>query len=306
MPKAEAVTFKQLRALSAVAACGSITQAAEELGLTPPAVHTQLRQLELNFNCKLLHRGVSGGGKLTLQGEAVILSTQQIEASLAACVSHVSALNRGMEGLVMMGVVSTGKYFAPALVARLQHAYPKIEVLMRVGNRDMVVNDLMNGGVDMAIMGRPPRAPAVTSMTLGPHPHTLIAPPDHPLARPGPIPSEALMEQTFLAREEGSGTRILMVRYLDRLGQGRPYKMVEIGSNETIKQAVIAGLGVALISRHTVTEELHAGRLVELDAEGLPILRQWFLMHRADTPLAGANARVWQFISDQKGTYLPV
>ena len=305
MRRPDAVTFKQLRALSAVAACGSITHAAHELGLTPPAVHTQLRQLEENFEAKLLHRGASGGATLTRQGKAVLSATQSIEATLHACADRVQALNRGMEGLVVLGIVSTGKYFAPGLVAQLQKVYPKIEVQMKVGNRDSVVAWLQNGSIDMAVMGRPPRAPAVVSIPLGPHPHVMIAPPDHPLAGLDLVPPEDLIEETFLAREEGSGTRILMVRHLDRLGQGQTYTTVEMGSNETIKQAVIAGLGVALISRHTVTEELHSGRLVELKAEGLPILRQWFLIHRADTELSAAGQRVETFISEQHGAFLP-
>jgi molybdate transport repressor ModE-like protein len=306
MPKPEAVTFKQLRALGAVAACGSITQAAEALGLTPPAVHTQLRLLEEKFASKLLHRSASGGAQLTRQGQTVLSASQVIEATLASCAGHVRALNSGMEGLVVLGIVSTGKYFAPALVARLQAVYPKIEVQMKVGNRDSVVAWLQNGSIDMAIMGRPPRSPAVSSLPLGPHPHVLIAPPDHPLAGPGMVPPDALMNETFLAREEGSGTRILMVRYLDRVGQGTTYKIVEIGTNETIKQAVIAGLGIALISRHTVTEELRAGRLVELNIEGLPIVRQWFLLHRSDVELSAASQRVQRFIADQNGAFLPV
>ncbi|MHC0052628.1 LysR family regulator CbbR [Actibacterium sp. D379-3] len=306
MPRADAVSFKQLRALGAVATCGSITQAAAQIGLTPPAVHTQLRLLEESFNCKLLHRGASGGATLTRQGQVVLAATRTIEATLSACTAHVRAINNGMEGLVVLGVVSTGKYFAPGLVAQLQKAYPKIEVLMKIGNRDMIVAALQTGAIDMAIMGRPPRTPVVNAIPLGPHPHVMIAPPGHPLAGLERVPSDALIEETFLAREEGSGTRILMSRLLDRLGQGRTYKMVEMGTNETIKQAVIAGLGLALISRHTVTEELHSGRLVELRAEGLPLLRQWFLLHPAEVALSAAGQRVERFIADQNGAFLPV
>lgn len=275
------------------------------LGLTPPAVHTQLRQLETNFNGKLLNRTAGGGARLTLQGRTVLAAAESIEATLASCAEHVRAQNEGMEGLVILGVVSTGKYFAPRLVAWLRKAYPKIDVLLKVGNRDSVVAWLNNGSIDLAIMGRPPRMPEVTSLVLGVHPHVLVAPPDHPLAGIAEVPTDDLLKENFLAREEGSGTRILMVRYLDRLGQGRPYKMVELGSNETIKQAVMAGLGIALISRHTVTDELNAGRMVELNSAGLPILRQWFLLHRADTDLSEAETRVKDFIAEQDGAFLP-
>lgn len=118
------------------------------------------------------------------------------------------------------------------------------------------------------------------------------------------MPQELLAE-TFLAREPGSGTRILMTRFLDRIGDGTPWRMVEMGTNETIKQAVIAGLGIALISQHTVTEELRSGRLVTLRAIGLPIQRSWFLLRREDGVLSPAGQRVHDHIDALKGGFLP-
>lgn len=309
MPKTESITFKQLRALSAVAACGSITQAAAQLGLTPPAVHTQLRLLEENLACKLLERGPSGiaksGAHLTQQGKAVQRATQTIEAALNSCANQVRAVNDGMEGAVVLGVVSTGKYFAPGLVARLHAEYPGIDVTMKIGNRDEIIAALQTGAIDLAIMGRPPRKPDVIAVPLGPHPHVLIAPPDHRLASQSLVVPDELFKEVMLAREAGSGTRILMTRYLDSLGYGAPYKMVEMGTNETIKQAVIAGLGIALISRHTVTEELRAGRLVELKADRLPLLRQWFLIRPQHAETSTATARVESFIKGMNGSFLP-
>ncbi|KCV83858.1 LysR family transcriptional regulator [Actibacterium atlanticum] len=309
MTKPEAITFKQLRALSAVAACGSITQAAAQIGLTPPAVHTQLRLLEENFDCKLLNRGPGGASKagatLTLQGDSVLAAAQVIEAALESCAQKVRAFNEGMEGAVVLGVVSTGKYFAPHLVALLKEAFPQVEVVLKIGNRDVIIAALQDGALDLAIMGRPPRRPEVVAVPLGPHPHVLIAPPEHPLAQQDMVLPDALFKEVFLAREEGSGTRILMTRYLDALGYGAPYKMIEMGTNETIKQSVIAGLGIAIISRHTVTEELRSGRLVELKADRLPLLRQWFLIRRADHAPNPATARVEAFIEAQNGAFLP-
>lgn len=299
-----AISFKQLRALIAVTDCGSITQAAQLLGLTPPAVHTQLRLLEQNFDCKLLDRS-GASPKLTLQGQTVLEAARAIDSTLGSCAQHVRALNEGKEGQVVLGVVSTGKYFAPGLVARLQNAFPRIEVVMKVGNRDLVLGWLQNRALDLAIMGRPPRMPPVVSVPLGQHPHVMIAPPEHRLAQMAEVPADDLLDETILSREEGSGTRILMARYLDRVGQGRPYKTVELGSNETIKQAVMAGLGLALISRHTVTDELAAGRLVELPVAGLPLVRQWFLLHHEDMPLTQAGRTVHDFIAAQNGSFLP-
>jgi LysR family transcriptional regulator, low CO2-responsive transcriptional regulator len=126
-----------------------------------------------------------------------------------------------------------------------------------------------------------------------------------PLAHSGRISAEALLDQIFFGREDGSGTRILMTRYLDRIGEGTPYRMIEMGTNETIKQAVMANLGVALISQHTVTEELRSRRLVCLDHEGLPITRTWYLLHREDLEMTPTLTRVFEHIAGLGGTYLP-
>jgi len=114
-----------------------------------------------------------------------------------------------------------------------------------------------------------------------------------------------LLDQTFLTRESGSGTRILMERFLDRIGEGRLYRTVEMGTNETIKQAVIAGLGIAFISGHTVASELQDGRLVQIKADGVPITRQWFLIHRRDVELSAVAGKFHEFIVSENGRYFP-
>jgi len=305
MPKLDALTLKQLRALGAVSRLGSITAAAETLGLTPPAVHTQLRGLETALGCKVLASSGAGGAVLTPEGDAVLRANAQIENALAACVERVRALRSGMAGVVVLGVVSTGKYFAPRLVARLHAVFPDIELILKVGNRGHIIDDLQHGSIELAIMGRPPRSPPVIAHVLGPHPHVLIAPPDHRLAGKARIEVAELLAETFIAREDGSGTRILMTRYLDRLGEGAPYRQIEMGSNETIKQAVMAGLGIAMISQHTVSDEIRTGRLVTLPADGLPIERRWYLLHREDLTLSPTLENICNFVLSLNGDYLP-
>ncbi len=305
MPKLDAVTFKQLRAIRAVAEHGTLSAAAEAVGLTPPAIHTQLRILEENMDCKLVDRGGAQGARLTAEGQAVLDAEVTIQIALENCMQKVRALRDGQSGVVVLGVVSTGKYFAPGLVAMLQQHYPDINVVLRVGNRDAILRSLQQQSIDLAIMGRPPRAPVVETVVIGDHPHVMIAAPEHPLAGQRDISAQELLAQTFISREEGSGTRIMMVRYLDRIGEGTPYRSIEMGTNETIKQAVIAGLGVALISQHTVTEELRTGRLTTIESAGLPIARKWFLLHRQDLRVTPAIATVHRFISDLKGSFLP-
>lgn len=305
MSRPDAITLKQLRALSAVSQHGSITRAAEAIRLTPPAVHTQLKQLAGNLGAEMLQKGPTGKMELTDVGNLVLETTRRIEGELDACVRSVTELRNGRAGLVQLGVVSTGKYFAPALVATLKKEFPEIKVELIVGNRGQTVAALESRKIQLAIMGRPPRFPLNHSEPVGPHPHVLIAPPDHWLAGRTRIDPEELIDETFIAREEGSGTRILMERFLDRIGDGRVYDMTTMSSNETIKQAVIAGLGIALISQHTVVEELHNGRLISLDLPGLPIERNWYLITRADVPLSPAAQRIRTHISGMKGNFLP-
>lgn len=305
MTKLEALTLKQLRALSAVSRFGSITAAAETLGLTPPAVHTQLRGLESAVGCKVLASSGTGGAVLTPEGQAILRAGAQIENVLGACIERVRALRAGMAGVVVLGVVSTGKYFAPRLVARLHSVFPDIELVLKVGNRGQIIEDLQHGSIELAVMGRPPRNPPVVAHVLGPHPHVLVASPEHPLAGKPHVEARELLRETFIAREQGSGTRILMTRYLDRLGEGTPYRQIEMGSNETIKQAVMAGLGIAMISQHTVSDEIRTGRLVTLPADGLPIERRWYLLHREDLNLSPTLENIRDFILKLNGDYLP-
>jgi len=305
MPRPDAITFKQLRALSAVSEFGSITRAAEAIHLTPPAVHTQLRQLATNMKADMLRRGDAGKMELTDEGRIALDAAGRIEAELDICMKSVAALRDGHVGLVRLGVISTGKYFAPALVATLKNEFPDIKVELTIGNRGQIIAALENRQIQLAIMGRPPRAPANTSETLGPHPHVIIASPDHPLAGVASVDPSDLLRETIIGRENGSGTRILMTRFLDRIGEGATYDCLAMSSNETIKQAVIAGLGIALISQHTVMEELHSGRLVALNMPGLPIERAWYLLNRSDTDLSAAAKRVKAHISGMKGSFLP-
>jgi LysR family transcriptional regulator, low CO2-responsive transcriptional regulator len=306
MRLSNAITMKQLRALAAIARGGSITAAAQKLGLTPPAIHAQIKALEALVEMPLLERSSdTAGSGLTVAGAAILDAAERIEVVLSQCEAQVQALSRGHSGRVTLGVVSTGKYFAPFLVKTLKTMLPEIEIVLRVGNRTAVVDELDRHAIDLGIMGRPPRIPEVVADVIGPHPHGIIAAPDHPLAGAETVEATDLLSEVFLARENGSGTRILMTRYLDRIGDGHVFDLVEMGTNETIKQAVMAGLGIALISLHTTTDEFRAGRLVTLDAPGLPIVRQWFLVRPSDKQMTPAAERVRQAIMSLEGGFLP-
>ncbi len=299
------ITLKQLRAVNAVAQTGSITQAASLLGLTPPAVHTQLRALEAQLGCTIVEKSAKSGMVLTAEGHLILGAQNSIEVCLKSCVNQIEAMKKGLAGTVVLGVVSTGKYFAPSLVAGLKKSFKNIDVKLYIGNRSAMIDALNERSVDMVIMGRPPREPMVTANVIGQHPHLMIAAPDNRLVSKKDIEPQEILDEVIISREPGSGTRILMMRYLDRIGEGKPYETLEMESNETIKQAVIAGLGIALISQHTVTEELKAGRLVAIQTSELPIQRQWFVLHRADSVLTASVQTVWEFICKNSEQYFP-
>ncbi|MEP6067097.1 MAG: LysR family transcriptional regulator [Paracoccaceae bacterium] len=306
MRRLDAITLKQLRALHAVASQGSLTAAAAEIGQTVPAIHSQIKNLENAVGVPILVRP-SGAGptELTPEGEEVLRAATRIEGILSQAADQIRARATGQIGHVTISVVSTSKYFAPGLVKILSQTEPEIGISLRVGNRESVIADLDDGRCELAIMGRPPRVPAVRSLPLGPHPHGVILPIDHPFAQEDGFDPALLVQETFLSRERGSGTRILMQRFLDRFEEGPVAQIVEMDSNETIKQAVRAGLGIALLSLHTVHDELQEGRLAQLRGLRLPIIRHWYLVWPAHVERGPAATRIAERIEKLNGTFLP-
>jgi len=298
----DAVTLKQLRVLAAIVDCGGIAAAAEKLHVTAPAVSTQLRTLEANIGTEVLERP---GFAPNAVGRELLEAARRIETTLSSALARVAALEAGWTGRVVLGVTSTGKYFAPGLIARIIREMPDVDIHLEIGNRSHVIAGLAEGRLDIAITGRPPREPMVEATVLGDHPHVWIASPDHPMASERRIVPARLLGETILIREIGSGTRILMERLLMQAGDGLPYRTLEFGSNESIKQAVMAGLGIAFISAHTIATELESERLATLDVAGTPVVRKWFILHLADTPPRGAVRRVLDFVIGLDGVFLP-
>lgn len=306
--RTDAITLKQLRALLTVVETGSLTLAAERLHLTPPTIHSQLKNLEEAVGGPLLQRRADRSGFLpTPIGAELITTARRVESSLAHSARQISALVTGCSGHVVLGTVSTAKYFAPRLVRLLQDRIPDIEISLRVASRPEVLSALEQGSYDLAILGRPLPMAIGKATPLGPHPYGIVLPPDHPLAQEDGYDPLRLLQETFLSREEGSNTRMLMERFFDRMGEGiEPHKL-EMPSNETIKQAVIAGLGVAFLSLHTVHDELQSGRLSLLRGPDLPVMRHWYLL---SAPNDGGNdlqttVRCAREIEALSGVYLP-
>ena len=287
MPDLRSLTLKQLRALASTVQHGTVTGAAKALCVTPPAVTMQLQLLEKSLDAPIFDRSAEGFTPTEI-GRELLQTALNIEKLIARTRDRIQALQSGAAGSVIFAAVSTSKYFAPSIVARFQDHHPEIRVKLVIGNRKDIIAGLEQNEYDLALMGRTPDHVPLASEVLSDHPHILIAPAGHRLDGRHNILAEDLLQETFLARESGSGTRLLMERFFEMIASGRTFDIVEMGTNETIKQAVMAGLGIAFISAHTCQTELAAGKLVPLSVTGLPLIRQWFLTHRLDQTLTTA------------------
>lgn len=305
MSDLRALTRKHLRVLAATVERGSVSGAANALHVTPPAVSVQLKSLEELVGAPLFVRSGDAPFTPTEIGQELLAMAQDLERMTVRTGERIAALKSWASGSLVFGVVSTAKYLAPSIVAAFQRESPGVRVTLAVGNRGEISRGLERNEYDLTIMGRPPAHIEAEAATLGDHPYILIAPPDHRLAGDPDILAEDLLRERFLAREEGSGTRLLMERFLERIGGGRVFEIVEMGTNETIKQSVMAGLGIAMISAHTCLTEIADGHLVALQVAGLPLVRQWFLLHRSDRELSKAAQKFRDFILAGRQRLLP-
>ncbi|MER8467659.1 LysR family transcriptional regulator [Mesorhizobium sp. M1396] len=299
------ITLRHLRTVSAILENGKIISAAKSLGLTGPAVTLQLQQLEEEAGTKLFER-TTQGMRPTAAGLAFVDAAQAIDERLRILVEEVDAISGLKKGSLILGVVSTAKYFAPQLMAGFMKEFPDIKMNLIVGNRAETIANLKNHKLDIALMGRPPRDIPVRSAAFGDHPLVIVTAPDHPLAGRREISKEEVALEHFIIREPGSGTRVSFERFLGEIPGRLDEPGTEMHSNETIKQAVMAGLGVAFISAHTIASEVAAGRLTVLDVIGLPIRRQWFTVTRSDRVVTPAIAAFQGFLARRGAMFLPM
>ena len=297
------VTLRQLRALSALARAGSVTHAAEILHLTPPAVTLQLQGLQHAAGMPLVERSPAGM-VLTEAGREVASAARRVDAVLDECEAALGDLSGIRRGVVSAGITSTANYFAPRALGAFSRRHPGLELRLGVGNRAETIAGLRDHSLDLAIMGLPPEELAVQATRIGPHPHVVVTARDHPLAGRPRLPPAALEAELFLVREEGSGTRSLMQRFFADAGVA-PRIGMELGSNETIKQAAVAGLGIAFLSAHTIELEVQTGRLMILDVVGLPATRQWFAVYMIERRLTLAARALHQFLVEEGAQFLP-
>jgi DNA-binding transcriptional LysR family regulator len=206
---------------------------------------------------------------------------------------------KGLEhGHLNIAVVSTANYFMPQLLAKFIQAHPKIKVSLSVANRDAVLKQLAENISDLAIMGQPPDGTDMVAEPFLENPLVVIATPAHPLANMRNIKPRQLAKETFLLREQGSGTRGVVERFFSSHKLPLPTHMA-MDTNEAIKQSVQAGMGIGIISSHGIELELETRRLVVLDVEHFPIVRHWHIVHRKDKRASVAAQEFARFLADE-------
>ena len=296
-------TLRQLRVFEAVARQLSFSRAAAELHLTQPAVSMQVKQLEAQAGLALFERLgkkvflTEAGAELHQHSRVIAQQLRDAEEALAA--------RRGLsQGRLVITMVSTAKYLVPPLLARFLKQHPGVTVKLSANNREVVLKQLADNEVDLAIMGRLPQGMEAVAEPFARHPHVIIAAPNHPLAKQRRIPLARLARETFLIREPGSGTRGLLERLFAEHRLPLNVSM-EMASNETIKQAVQAGMGISLLSLHTIGLELKTRRLAVLDIRGLPLVRDWYVVHLAAKRLSPVAQAFRGFLLSAAGKLVP-
>lgn len=278
------LTLRQLKVFESVARYLSYSRAADELHLTQPAVSMQIKQLEDNINLPLFEQL----GKrifLTEAGQELYQYSRAISQQLADLEVALDEL-KGMErGKLNISVVTTANYFAPHLLAKFCQRYTGVTVSLNVSNRETVLKQLSDNLIDLAIMGQPPDHLDIDSQSFMENPLVVVAPPNHPLCKEKKIAVKRLASEIFLVRESGSGTGSAMERFF-AAHEIKINKGMETDTTEAIKQAVQAGMGLGIMSRHTVELELETERLKILDIQNFPIMRYWHVVNRKNKRLS--------------------
>jgi len=290
------VSLRQLRVFEAAATNRSFSKAAEALHLTQPGVSMHIKELEASAGLPLFERI---GRKLyvTEAGQELLARAREILRALKDADDTLDGLRGLRRGRINLAVVSTAKYFVPQLLARFGKDFPELEIRLAVNNRDSVIDQLVANEVDLAIMGRPPQSLDTIAEPFAQNPYVIIAAPDHPLAAHSRTLVETVARENFIVREPGSGTRLAMRQFFEEHSLVCNVGM-EMASNETIKQAVMAGMGVSFISRHTIDLEILTQRLVVLDVCGTPVIRQWHVAHLAKKRLSPTAVAFKVFVLD--------
>jgi len=295
-------TFRQLRFFNAVARHLSFAKAAVAMHVSAPAVTMQIKDLEAEIGMPLFERQ---GRKvsLTTTGEYMLVYSRKMLALLKDAEDAAARLQRIETGTLTIGLVGTTTYFIPALLNQFLKEHEGIELKLMVGNRSELVQWLQNSEVDIAIMGKAPDELPTRAEPFAANPLVFVASPEHPLAGEMGLRAEDLRQQAFIVREPGSGTRSAMESFFTQARLQPRYSM-ELQSNDAIKQAVMANLGLGFLSLHTIALELQTKKLCVLPVTGAPLVRAWNVVHPLSKLLSPAAEALRYFVLEHAETAL--
>ena len=289
-------TFRQLEIFEAIARLGSFTRASEELYLTQPTVSMQMKKLTDIVGSPLVEQ-VGKRVMLTDDGRELAQATREIFAILDRFTMSV-AQRRGLKkGRLNLMAITTASYFAPRLLGEFARLYPEIDVSLRVTNKEQVLASMADNLDDLYLLGQPPEEIEVVATRIMDNPIVALAAPDHPLAKEKRISLERLARERWVMREAGSGTR----KAIERVFAGKGLEIrprLELGSNEAIKQAILAGLGISALSLHALTLN-QADQFAVLDAEGFPIQRHWYAVYPAGRQISVVAQAFLDYLLEQ-------
>jgi DNA-binding transcriptional LysR family regulator len=288
------VTLRQLRAFEAVARLRNFSRAAEEMHVTQPTVSKQIRLLHEQVGLPLLEQ-LGKKVFLTEAGQELYATCADWLETWGRFEQTIDNLKGLKQGRLRIAAVTTAKYFMPRILGPFCAQYPGIDIALEVVNRDRLLDRLTRNQDDLYIMGVPPEGLDTESESFMDNPLIVLSPIDHPLSGRKRIPFADLAEEQFLVRERGSGTRMTMERVFQERGTPLRIKM-ELGSNEAIKQAVAGGLGLAMLSRSTLNLDPSQKELAELDVEGFPIVRAWYVVRPKGKQLSVVAATFLEFL----------
>ena len=297
------VTLRQLQVLEAVARLNSYTKAAESLHLSQPGVSMQIKQLEESIGLPLFEH-VGKKIHLTAAGREMFSYSQRIIQLLDEADTIIEEMKGLQSGRLAISVATTASHFATRLLAAFAKQYDGVTISLDITNRESLRRQLEYNEPDLVIMGQPPVGVDTYSEIFMENPLVMIASPEHPLANERNIPLEHFQNEHFVVREAGSGTRGAIERFFNEHGVSF-HTGIEMSSNEAIKQAVEAGLGLGIVSIHTLELELATQTLVLLDVQDFPIIRHWHLVHRTGKRLSPPAEAFRQFVHANADSILP-
>ena len=290
-------TFRQLQIFESIFRLGSFTRAAEELYLTQPTVSMQIKKLTDAIGMPLFEH-VGRNVRPTEAGKELYQACRKVFEVLSNLEMKIADLQGLKQGRLRIGVITTAKYLAPEMLGQFSHEYPGIDLALKVTNRDRIIERMYANEDDLYIMGQAPQGELeVEAYQFAPNPLVVMAPKNHPLVGKKKISLKRLAEEPFIMREPGSGIRDAILKKFEAQGLALNVRM-ELGSNEAIKHAIVGGLGVSILSLHTLNLEGSNGPVAILDVEDFPIMRNWYIVHPKGKELSLAAQAFLEFAID--------